>query len=62
MDRHQMAAREAVPERMMRRSGAGTQPARYWFDPAMPYVESRRASDSAAACLPHTHPNLSDHP
>jgi len=40
-------------------SGAGTEQACYWFDPAMPYVESRRASDSAAAYLPHTHPTLS---
>ncbi|WP_155888307.1 AraC family transcriptional regulator [Cupriavidus sp. WS] len=34
-------------------------PGRYWFDPAMPFVESRCASDSGAAYLPHTHPTLS---
>ncbi|MGO4578716.1 AraC family transcriptional regulator [Cupriavidus sp. 2TAF22] len=38
---------------------AGMQPGRYWSDPAMPFVESRCASDSGAAYLPHTHPTLS---
>lgn len=32
---------------------------RYWFDPALPMVESRRACDSFAAYHPHTHPTLS---
>lgn len=32
---------------------------RFWFDPALPVVESRRACDSQAAYLPHTHPTLS---
>ncbi|EHP39183.1 AraC family transcriptional regulator [Cupriavidus basilensis OR16] len=41
------------------RAGNTAAQARYWFDPAMPYVESRCASDSGAAYLPHTHPTLS---
>lgn len=41
------------------RAGSTAGQARYWFDPAMPYVESRCASDSGAAYLPHTHPTLS---
>ncbi|MEN7528430.1 MULTISPECIES: AraC family transcriptional regulator [unclassified Cupriavidus] len=32
---------------------------RYWFDPALPMVESRSACDSRAAYLPHTHPTVS---
>lgn len=32
---------------------------RYGFDPALPVVESRRACDSRAAYLPHTHPTVS---
>lgn len=33
--------------------------ARYWFDAALPFAESRYASDSSAGYLPHTHPTLS---
>jgi AraC-like DNA-binding protein len=32
---------------------------RFWRDPALPFVESRYASDSAACYTPHTHPTLS---
>lgn len=32
---------------------------RFWRDPALPFVESRHASDSAACYTPHTHPTLS---
>ena len=31
----------------------------FWRDPALPYVECRRATDSEACYLPHTHPTLS---
>ena len=31
----------------------------FWRSPALPFVESRRASDSAACYLPHAHPTLS---
>ncbi len=37
----------------------GVASARYWFDPALPFAESRRACDSRANYLPHTHPTLS---
>lgn len=33
--------------------------ARYWFDPALPFAESRRACNSRANYLPHTHSTLS---
>ena len=45
-----MAARASVPQPGLNR---------YWFDPALPVAESRRACDSRAAYLPHTHPTLS---
>lgn len=45
-----MAARTPVPRQDL---------SRYWFDPALPFAESRRACDSHAAYLPHTHPTLS---
>ena len=45
-----MAARTAVSQQGVNR---------YWFDPALPMVESRRACDSHAAYVPHTHPTLS---
>ncbi|PLQ01283.1 helix-turn-helix transcriptional regulator [Cupriavidus pauculus] len=45
-----MAARATVPQPGL---------SRFWFDPALPVVESRRACDSQAAYLPHTHPTLS---
>lgn len=32
---------------------------RFWRDPALPFVESRRADDSADCFKPHTHPTLS---
>ncbi|MFC6635250.1 helix-turn-helix transcriptional regulator [Microbulbifer taiwanensis] len=31
----------------------------FWRDPALPFVESRRASDSRACYRPHSHPTLS---
>ncbi|MFG6177525.1 AraC family transcriptional regulator [Halomonas sp. THAF12] len=31
----------------------------FWHDPALPFVESRRASDSRACYRPHSHPTLS---
>jgi len=31
----------------------------FWRDPAMPYVESRRACDSRACYKPHSHPTFS---
>lgn len=34
-------------------------PARFWRDPAMPHVESRRACDSRACYRPHAHPTFS---
>ncbi|MDF3838760.1 AraC family transcriptional regulator [Cupriavidus basilensis] len=49
----------APDDRRGRSAADAAQPARYWFDPAMPYVESRCACDSGAAYLPHTHPTLS---
>ncbi|KVE37748.1 AraC family transcriptional regulator [Burkholderia sp. TSV86] len=33
--------------------------AQFWRDPAMPYVESRRACDSRACYRPHSHPTFS---
>lgn len=33
--------------------------ARFWRDPAMPHVESRRACDSRACYRPHAHPTFS---
>lgn len=36
--------------------GCGT---RFWRDPAMPHVESRRACDSRACYRPHSHPTWS---
>ncbi len=33
--------------------------AQFWRDPALPYVESRRACDSRACYKPHTHPTFS---
>ncbi len=33
--------------------------AEFWRDPAMPYVESRRACDSRACYKPHSHPTFS---
>lgn len=32
---------------------------RFWRDPALPFVESRRACGSGACYAPHTHPTLS---
>ena len=31
----------------------------FWYDPALPFVESRKASDSRACYRPHSHPTLS---
>lgn len=45
-----MAARTSVSQQGL---------SRFWFDPALPVAESRRACDSQAAYLPHTHPTLS---
>ncbi len=50
MDRDKMVARASVSQQGLNR---------YWFDPALPFAESRRACDSHAAYLPHTHPTLS---
>lgn len=56
-----MAARTAIPQRGVSQPGRATEgaAARCWFDPALPFAESRRASHSSASYLPHTHPTLS---
>lgn len=55
-----MAARAAVPQPGLDDANVAGQGAnRYWFDPALPMAESRRACHSHAAYVPHTHPTLS---
>ncbi|WP_354685563.1 AraC family transcriptional regulator [Cupriavidus necator] len=55
-----MAARTAVPQRGLSLPARATEgAARCWFDPALPVAESRRASQSSASYLSHTHPTLS---
>lgn len=56
-----MAARTAIPQRGVSQPGNAIEgaAARCWFDPALPFAESRRASDSSASYLPHIHPTLS---
>lgn len=54
-----MAARTAVPQRGVSRPAAAPAASCWWADPALPFAESRRATQSSASYLPHTHATLS---